>query len=481
MQTKSNRSIYIVSFFEGAAVMATELCGSKLIAPYFGSSLYVWAAVIAITLGSLAAGYFYGGKLSEKNDRVKKLSLVLFISALYMGAMPFIANLFGPIALRFGLLFSVTISALLLLSVPMLLMGAASPLIISIQTQNSNESGRVSGLVYSISTLGGIISTFLCGFLFIPSFGINATLFVFASLLALSLILLHKSNGFKAAVLLLMFLVSGFTSKTPFKNCIYQSDGMLGKINIIDDTIENSVIRKLLVNNTVQSEMNMQTDKSVSQYIALLDSNLSLTQNKKALVLGMGGGLTSNLLVEKGYKVTGVELDERIVEVAKNYFHLHKSTLAIADDARRFMNNCNEKYDLVLIDVFKAEEQPVHVITTESLNRLKQNLQENAGLIINWHGYLKGERGLGTCILLNTLKSAGFNFKMVAASDKEDERNILIFASLKSPGVKKYEIQEAVESCDLVNTDAKPLLEKYNALANQTWRKNYILYYYSAN
>ncbi|HRD40758.1 MAG TPA: fused MFS/spermidine synthase, partial [Bacteroidia bacterium] len=108
MQTKSNRSIYIVSFFEGAAVMATELCGSKLIAPYFGSSLYVWAAVIAITLGSLAAGYFYGGKLSEKNDRVKKLSLVLLIAALYMGAMPFIANLFGPIALRFGLLFSVT-------------------------------------------------------------------------------------------------------------------------------------------------------------------------------------------------------------------------------------------------------------------------------------------------------------------------------------------------------------------------------------
>jgi len=64
LQTKSNRSIYIVSFFEGAAVMATELCGSKLIAPYFGSSLYVWAAVIAITLGSLATGYFYGGKLT---------------------------------------------------------------------------------------------------------------------------------------------------------------------------------------------------------------------------------------------------------------------------------------------------------------------------------------------------------------------------------------------------------------------------------
>ena len=58
---KNKNSIYIISFCEGAAVMATELCGSKLISPYFGSSLYVWASVIAITLGSLAAGYFYGG------------------------------------------------------------------------------------------------------------------------------------------------------------------------------------------------------------------------------------------------------------------------------------------------------------------------------------------------------------------------------------------------------------------------------------
>ncbi len=461
--------------------MATELCGSKLIAPYFGSSLYVWAAVIAVTLGSLAAGYFYGGKLSEKNDRLKKLSLVLLIAVLYMGAMPFIANLFGPIALRFGLLFSVTISALLLLSVPMLLMGAASPLIISIQTQNSNESGRVSGLVYSISTLGGIISTFLCGFLFIPTIGINATLFVFAAVLAISLIILQKSNGFKASVLILMLLVSSFTSKTPVKNCIYQSDGILGKINIIDDTINGTIIRKLLVNNTVQSEMDISSGKSVSQYIALLDSNLTHAENKNALVLGMGGGLTSNLLAGKGYAVTGVELDEHIIESAQNYFHLNNNTIAIADDARRFINNCGDKFDVILIDVFKAEEQPVHVITIESLQKLKQCLKEDASLIINWHGYLKGERGLGTSILLNTLKSAGFNCKMVAASNKEDERNILIFASLKSPEVKKYEIQEAVESCNLINTDAKPLLEKYNALANQTWRKNYILYYYSAN
>jgi len=80
--------------------MATELCGSKLIAPYFGSSLYVWASVIAITLGSLAAGYFFGGKLSLKENRVQILRLILAVSAVYIGLMPFITNLLAAIAVR---------------------------------------------------------------------------------------------------------------------------------------------------------------------------------------------------------------------------------------------------------------------------------------------------------------------------------------------------------------------------------------------
>src|SRR5688572_18572730 len=245
--------------------MATELCGSKLISPYFGSSLYVWASVIAITLGSLAAGYFYGGKLSLKESRVQILRLILALSAVYMGFMPMITNLFAPIAMGFSLVTAVVLSSTLLLVLPMFLMGAASPIIISIQTESGNESGRVSGLVYSISTVGGIISTFLCGFYFIPAFGISTTLIVFGSLLLISLLLLlQKKSPFKILVFLLILIVLGFTNKTPLKNCIYEEDGVLGKLNVLDDTIEiigegMTSTRKLLVNNVVQTEMDMRS------------------------------------------------------------------------------------------------------------------------------------------------------------------------------------------------------------------------------
>jgi hypothetical protein len=465
--------------------MATELCGSKLISPYFGSSLYVWASVIAVTLGSLAAGYFYGGKLSLKENKVQILRLILALSGIYMGFMPMITNAFGPIALGLPLITAVVLSSIILLLLPMFFMGAASPIIISVQTENENESGRVSGLVYSISTVGGIVSTFLCGFYLIPAFGVSTTLIVFASLLVASLLLmLQKKSPFKILVFLMVLIILGFTNKTPMKNCIYEKDGILGKLNVLDDTMEiigegMTSIRKLLVNNIVQTEVDIRTGNSLSAYVNLLSFNIDTVQNKKALVLGLGGGVTSNLLSQKGFKVTGVELDERIIDIAKRYFNLNKSVTTVCDDARHFINCASEKYDLILVDIFKAEEQPAHVITVESLQKIKTVL--NGSLIINWHGYVEGERGLGTAILLNTLTKAGFKYKIASISDDEDRRNLVIFAGLAQPSLKKFEVNLAVSPTELINSDAKPVLEKYNALANQSWRKNYILYYYSGH
>jgi SAM-dependent methyltransferase len=198
-------------------------------------------------------------------------------------------------------------------------------------------------------------------------------------------------------------------------------------------------------------------------------------------VLGLGGGLTSNLLVAKGYYVEGVELDERIINVARDYFFLDKNIESFCDDARHFINLCNKEYEVILIDVFKAEEQPVHVITSESLSKLKHMLKPKGQLIINWHGYLAGERGLGTSVLLNTLKRNGFNYKLCSKSNNEDQRNIVVFASTSEITSMQFEINEAVIPTDLLNSDARPLLEKYNVLANQSWRKNYLQYYYSGN
>ncbi|MFZ5553066.1 MAG: fused MFS/spermidine synthase, partial [Bacteroidota bacterium] len=83
---------YLLSFIEGACVMAAELMGAKMMAPFYGSSLYVWASVMAITLVGLASGYFAGGVLSSKKNPAKILYLCMMLAGVFTILMPFAAK-----------------------------------------------------------------------------------------------------------------------------------------------------------------------------------------------------------------------------------------------------------------------------------------------------------------------------------------------------------------------------------------------------
>ena len=181
----NKNKLYTISFIEGASVMAAEICGAKLLAPFFGSSLYVWSSVMAITLGGLASGYFIGGKLSKGENKETNLLYVLILAVCALCMMPFLTTLFLLLASNFSLIPAVIISVLFLLFPTMLCMGATSPLIISILTSEVNKSGENSGKVYAISTVGGIIATFLCGFYLIPNLGVRFSLISFAISLAM--------------------------------------------------------------------------------------------------------------------------------------------------------------------------------------------------------------------------------------------------------------------------------------------------------
>ncbi|MBC7695579.1 MAG: fused MFS/spermidine synthase [Burkholderiales bacterium] len=487
----SKNKLYTISFAEGASVMAAEICGAKLLAPFFGSSLYVWSSVMAITLGGLASGYFIGGKLSKRENKEKTLLYILVAAVCCLCLMPFLSSLFLIAASGLSLIPAVVISVFFLLFPTMLTMGATSPLIISILTQDASHSGENSGRVYAISTVGGIVATFLCGFYLIPNLGVQFSLIGFAIVLSVvSLFLVFKKKSKNSAVIL-FFVIStalfGFTNSEKNIFTIYKSESVLGKLEIRDEPSENNdgiIIRKLLINTTIQTEMNIKSGQSVSEYVRLVEKNVPYFPKGKVLVLGLGGGVVANMFHNFDYKVTAVEFDERIIKMAKQFFYLNDSVKTVCADARYFINQSKEKYDLVLFDVFKAEEQPSHVITKESLVKLKSILNPDAVILINTHGYLKGKLGLGTQCMMATLKDAGFDLKICTFSEDENYRNLLIVASLKPMDVtlndELYPI--IISNSEVINTDNKPIMEALNAPANQTFRslylKNYILWNY---
>ena len=120
--TKSKYILYIVALIEGASVMATEISGAKLLAPYYGNSLYVWSCVMAVTLSGLALGYFFGGKQSKQAEGLNKLSFYLFIAGISILSLPYLTSIFNPIAKIFPLIPSVLISVSILLFFPIFLM-----------------------------------------------------------------------------------------------------------------------------------------------------------------------------------------------------------------------------------------------------------------------------------------------------------------------------------------------------------------------
>lgn len=467
---------YLVSgFLEGACVMGAEILSARLIAPLYGSSLYIWSAILAMTLGGLAIGYFAGGYFSLKAGTEKRLAYLLVLSALSLLLMPFISVYILPRLSYLSLWTGILSGAFILVVPPLFFLGATSPMFIKLQTNVPEKAGKVGGTVYAVSTSGGILSSFLCGFYLIPEWGLTNTAFLFAGLLVFAVLLVSRSRTILIS-LFLMLLLGGWMWKVlhrPLK-VLYNSNSVLGECQVTEQlNAEGDTIRRLLINQIVQTELNLTDSSIITDYLKQLDTLIPEKKDGRALILGLGGGLSVGLLTRKGYTVDAVEFDERIIYCAEHWFSLPRETVTRHDDARHYLNRTNEQYDIILADVFKAEEQPSHVLTIESLEKIRtQQLKAGGQLWINWHGYLAGANGKGTRILLNTLAVAGFKTCLYTTQQPEAYRNLLVCA-LPQEGKKT----EPLFKTERINSDDKPCMELANARANKNWREHYLRYY----
>jgi len=168
--------------------MSLEILGSRILAPYFGSTLFVWGSLIGVVLISLSVGYFLGGKLADKKPDFNILAGLLFISGIFIFLIPTFASVifdidfitinetYGPLIVTFILFF-----------IPAMLLAMVSPIAIKLKVKSMYQLGNIVGNLYFIATVGSIVGTFLTVFYFIPTFGIKSII------LFLSLILIFIS------------------------------------------------------------------------------------------------------------------------------------------------------------------------------------------------------------------------------------------------------------------------------------------------
>jgi MFS family permease len=256
-------ALKLIAFVEGGSVMACELFGAKLIAPYFGSSLYVWASVLSVTLGGLAAGYYSGGYLSKKYDNKKMLFGVLLMAGCFLFFMPFLAKFTLNRLIYFDIRTGSLLSLMVYMFPVLFFFGSSSPLIINILTEEKDDSGKNAGTIYAISTVGGIIYTLIIGFFILPEYGITkpAMFFGFFIICISVAFFIFRKDYFMLIIPLVFIAVSVYkyykSESFADHRIIYKSEGILGQIKVVDsyyysDESGWNPARYLLVNNILK-------------------------------------------------------------------------------------------------------------------------------------------------------------------------------------------------------------------------------------
>lgn len=487
MTKKLQLLLFILAFIEGGAVMCVELCSAKILSPFFGTSIYVWAAVLGITLTALMLGYYFGGYLSTQNKKITTIFWLMLIAGLLTALAPVISDFILPITIQFNLLLGTVISLFFFMFFPLFLFGATSPLLISYLTHNVNDSGKSSGTVYAISTFGGIITTFTVGFYTLPEFGIANSLYTYGLLVILyTTFLFITTRNFKMpiAIIVLVGLLSyNFHNRFQYENTLYESEGILGQVKVIERYYKEGetyqLYRELLVNNICQTMMDKDNpEKSYWDYVDILTENINhYKKGNNTLLLGLGGGTLYKQLKKNDLNVDVVEIDARIAEIAKKYFYIENELKVEVDDARHYINTTQKKYDVVIYDLYHSETPPIHLMTKESFKEIKTILNPNGLLIINFYGYVNGNKGKGARSIYKTLKDCDFNTHLIATPGAENQRNLLFINSPNTLETKNINSTIYINEIDINNAviliDDKPILEHIYLEAALDWRKNY--------
>jgi len=453
-----------VVFGSGAVLMALEIVGSRILAPYFGSSVYVWGSLISIFLAALSLGYYLGGVAADRWPRPRVLATTLGIAGLLILILPVTAR---PILEAFagwdlGPRLSPLFASIVLFALPSILMGATSPFAIKLAATALATVGNTAGVLYAISTAGSILGTLLTAFVLIPAMGVRAILYALgAALLVLSVLMATQTTRVvrMAATVALIALVLGAPLAPPAAaqtSCgdtriVFEKDTVYHRIRVEEDRcyrwlrFDRSRQGGMFLTNGRVTDARESPLRYPDYFLLAWLFNPNI---KRVLVVGMGSGSVPKRVLADfpGVQVDSVELDPVVVDVAKNYFELRDDPRhrIFVQDGRQYIRRADTAYDLVVMDAYFAEGVPFHLVTREFFRQAKAKLAPGGIITANIVGFLGGSNSKLFKAIYKTY-AAEFTglylFPVNFQYDKDETgvRTIILFAGAK-PGLTKPQL-----------------------------------------
>ena len=421
-----------VAFVAGAVLLGVELAASRVLAPYFGNSLFVWGALIGVVLAGLSVGYWLGGALADRVPRPWVVVVVLILGGLSVLAVPLIDDPVLELVVRWdpGPRLDPLVAAILLFGAPSILLASVTPIVVRLLARSLTTLGRTAGRLFSVSTAGSIAGTFATAFWLIPELGLEqmlalmavalfAAAAVFAFVERLLLATLPALGALALACAAAVLLVPddggrldgaqagnysplyrlqrerGFSQATdlgPGSRVVFRKDTRYHRLSVVDSEGK----RYLRFDSSFQSSMFVgQPFKTAYEYTDYFDLGLAYHPSaKRVLFIGLGGGSAPKRLWRDfpGVDIEVAELDPVVADVARRYFALPKSPrlrVTVAD-GRRFLAGREDRWDVIAIDAFFSDSIPFHLTTREFLDLARRRLAPGGVIVTNVIGSLEG-------------------------------------------------------------------------------------------
>jgi spermidine synthase len=379
-------------FLAGSGSMATEICASRLLAPYFGDSTMVWANIIGLILGSLSLGYWLGGRIADRRPSPRLLGAIVLGAALFVAVVPFVAHPLletgasGINEVAAGTVVGSFFAALVLFAPPVVALGMVAPFAIRLSLETSGEAGSVAGTVFALSTAGSLLGTFLPALLTIPAIGTQRTLLATSVLLAVTAALALGRWGVVVALSIAALLALPPGSIRSGADVVYQGESAYQFIRVV----QNGETRSLELNEGVASHSLYRPSSVLTGGVwdlfltlpPLLDHGA-----REVAILGNAGGTVARAYryFYPAARIDGVEIDPKVSEIGERYFGLEPGPMlrVFDEDARPFLLAHKGPYDIICVDAYRQPYVPFYLATKEFFELARSRLRDGGLIALN--------------------------------------------------------------------------------------------------
>ncbi len=384
----------------GAVIMALEMLGFRLYAPYFGYSIYVWGSMICVVLGSLAAGYAAGGWLADRSQTDRPLYWLMLASALYQLVVVLGVRALLPSLAGLGSLTGTVLATLAVFAPPMMLLATAGPFLIRLLAR-SGRVGVAAGGISAMSTIGSILGVVITTFHLLPSIGTQATLVtacVATGALGACGMARARSLAAVAGLVPLLAVPLGCGVDWP-DDTLWVSESPYNLVRVA-----GRGPRRALILNEAGSihSVSSRPGRWTGLYYDDFFMGPLLVAGRRVLVLGAGGGGSIVATRKAAPEATfdAVEIDPDVIEAGRRYFHLQEGERLRVHlaDARPWLARDTGQYDIVHVDLYQGGPYiPFYLLTREFFALLRERMSDDAVVMLNLYDVHPDHRLLDSC------------------------------------------------------------------------------------